>query len=257
MVASKIIPESEPINGKHYILYIYIFSIVAVMLISCLNGHKSNYLIINTSKYLTQLYLLVPVYKKGGRPFFESGHGKPMKAAVRRRRRACELCGGAAAVHCEADAAHLCWPCDAHVHGANFLVARHLRRVACTGCGALDDDRLLAGAGSPAPIRSVCGSCGGGAAAAARGAVVVADEESDTESCVSTAESATAGRRRARGGGPVGARERVRLAAVAVWGDAKRRRKGEIVLAPRRLEEATGGLAEVMARDGAMAVLEG
>ncbi|KAJ1278133.1 hypothetical protein BS78_04G056000 [Paspalum vaginatum] len=40
----------------------------------------------------------------------------------------CELCGGAAAVHCAADSAFLCLRCDARVHGANFLASRHLRR---------------------------------------------------------------------------------------------------------------------------------
>ncbi|GJM90352.1 hypothetical protein PR202_ga06624 [Eleusine coracana subsp. coracana] len=41
---------------------------------------------------------------------------------------ACELCGGAAAVHCAADSAFLCLRCDARVHGANFLASRHQRR---------------------------------------------------------------------------------------------------------------------------------
>ncbi|CAD6251698.1 unnamed protein product [Miscanthus lutarioriparius] len=40
----------------------------------------------------------------------------------------CELCGGAAAVHCAADSAFLCLRCDSKVHGANFLASRHLRR---------------------------------------------------------------------------------------------------------------------------------
>uniref|UniRef100_A0ACD5YN85 Uncharacterized protein n=1 Tax=Avena sativa TaxID=4498 RepID=A0ACD5YN85_AVESA len=40
----------------------------------------------------------------------------------------CELCGGVAAVHCEADSAFLCASCDAKVHGANFLASRHHRR---------------------------------------------------------------------------------------------------------------------------------
>lgn len=40
----------------------------------------------------------------------------------------CELCGGAAAVHCAADSAFLCPRCDAKVHGANFLASRHVRR---------------------------------------------------------------------------------------------------------------------------------
>ncbi|XP_037441752.1 B-box zinc finger protein 32-like [Triticum dicoccoides] len=49
---------------------------------------------------------------------------------------ACALCGAAADVHCEADAAFLCAPCDAHVHGANFLASRHHRtRVSLTPKG--------------------------------------------------------------------------------------------------------------------------
>ncbi|KAF7093656.1 hypothetical protein CFC21_096058 [Triticum aestivum] len=39
----------------------------------------------------------------------------------------CELCGAGADVHCRADAAFLCWPCDAEVHGANTLASRHRR----------------------------------------------------------------------------------------------------------------------------------
>ena len=49
---------------------------------------------------------------------------------------ACELCGGTAAVRCEPDAAFLCWSCDARVHTANFLVARHVRRPLLAECGA-------------------------------------------------------------------------------------------------------------------------
>ncbi|XP_062196772.1 zinc finger protein CO3-like [Phragmites australis] len=47
---------------------------------------------------------------------------------------ACELCGAAARVYCGADEATLCWGCDAQVHGANFLVARHTRTLLCRGC---------------------------------------------------------------------------------------------------------------------------
>lgn len=39
----------------------------------------------------------------------------------------CALCGARADVHCAADAAFLCAPCDARVHGANFLASRHRR----------------------------------------------------------------------------------------------------------------------------------
>ncbi|XP_010927247.1 B-box zinc finger protein 32 [Elaeis guineensis] len=100
-------------------------------------------------------------------------------------RRRCELCKGIAAVYCEADAAFLCWPCDARVHGANFLVARHLRRIACAECHALDDARIISGAGSP-PIRSLCGSC--------RRSPPEETASSDSSSCVSTADSESARR---------------------------------------------------------------
>ncbi|XP_037464963.1 uncharacterized protein LOC119336977 [Triticum dicoccoides] len=39
----------------------------------------------------------------------------------------CELCGAGADVHCRADAAFLCAPCDAEVHGASTLASRHRR----------------------------------------------------------------------------------------------------------------------------------
>ncbi|RWW55795.1 hypothetical protein BHE74_00037527 [Ensete ventricosum] len=75
-----------------------------------------------------------------------------------KQRQACELCGGEAAIFCQPDAAFLCWACDASVHGANFLVARHVRWVACGGCYSLDSARRVSG---PAPwlVRSLCGSC--------------------------------------------------------------------------------------------------
>ncbi|XP_075493241.1 B-box zinc finger protein 32 [Primulina tabacum] len=41
--------------------------------------------------------------------------------------RICELCDAEAVVFCPSDAAYLCWTCDAQVHQANFLVARHFR----------------------------------------------------------------------------------------------------------------------------------
>ncbi|TYK13089.1 putative zinc finger protein [Cucumis melo var. makuwa] len=48
----------------------------------------------------------------------------------------CELCGCVATVMCEADAAMLCWGCDSKVHGANFLVGKHLRVLLCHDCQA-------------------------------------------------------------------------------------------------------------------------
>ncbi|KAE8704472.1 hypothetical protein F3Y22_tig00110450pilonHSYRG00231 [Hibiscus syriacus] len=46
----------------------------------------------------------------------------------------CELCKEEASVYCSADFAFLCWNCNYKVHRANFLVARHVRRVLCEKC---------------------------------------------------------------------------------------------------------------------------
>ncbi|MED6165240.1 hypothetical protein PIB30_097702 [Stylosanthes scabra] len=46
----------------------------------------------------------------------------------------CELCKVRATTFCESDQANLCWTCDANVHGANFLVARHSRTLLCRHC---------------------------------------------------------------------------------------------------------------------------
>ncbi|XP_018471755.1 zinc finger protein CONSTANS-LIKE 1 [Raphanus sativus] len=46
----------------------------------------------------------------------------------------CDLCEGVARMHCESDQASLCWNCDARVHGANFLVAKHTRCLLCSAC---------------------------------------------------------------------------------------------------------------------------
>lgn len=48
----------------------------------------------------------------------------------------CELCKNTARVYCESDDARLCWSCDAKVHSANFLVARHVRNLLCHSCQA-------------------------------------------------------------------------------------------------------------------------
>ncbi|KAE8687772.1 (3S,6E)-nerolidol synthase 2 [Hibiscus syriacus] len=51
--------------------------------------------------------------------------------------KSCELCDLAARTYCESDQASLCWDCDAKVHGANFLVARHVRCLLCHACQSL------------------------------------------------------------------------------------------------------------------------
>ncbi|KAG8086900.1 hypothetical protein GUJ93_ZPchr0010g7928 [Zizania palustris] len=76
---------------------------------------------------------------------------------------ACDLCGATARVYCGADEATLCWGCDAQVHGANFLVARHARALLCRGCARPTPWR----AAGPrlGPTASLCERCvrrGGG-----------------------------------------------------------------------------------------------
>ncbi|VAI56255.1 unnamed protein product [Triticum turgidum subsp. durum] len=126
----------------------------------------------------------------------------------------CELCGGVAAVHCAADSAFLCVPCDAKVHGANFLASRHLRR------------RLVhAAAGEDA------GSAGS------------ESESSSSSSCVSTADScaAASAATRAAGRRRAGCKHRRARAEVVLEGWAKR-----MGLAPgtarRRAARAAGAL---------------
>ncbi|XP_057769795.1 B-box zinc finger protein 32-like [Salvia miltiorrhiza] len=70
--------------------------------------------------------------------------------------RLCELCNAKAAVFCPSDAAFLCWTCDAKVHEANFLVARHVRLGVCSNCRSFTAD-LVAGVG-PRPSAN-CRSC--------------------------------------------------------------------------------------------------
>ncbi|KAK6946791.1 B-box-type zinc finger [Dillenia turbinata] len=49
----------------------------------------------------------------------------------------CELCSNPARMYCESDQASLCWSCDEKVHGANFLVAKHMRCLLCHACQCL------------------------------------------------------------------------------------------------------------------------
>ncbi|RDX73001.1 B-box zinc finger protein 32, partial [Mucuna pruriens] len=48
--------------------------------------------------------------------------------------KACQLCDQQASLYCPSDSAFLCSNCDADVHSANFLVARHLRHLLCSKC---------------------------------------------------------------------------------------------------------------------------
>lgn len=57
----------------------------------------------------------------------------------------CALCGAGADVHCAADAAFLCAPCDARVHGANFLASRHRRTRVSARKAATEEEDALSG----------------------------------------------------------------------------------------------------------------
>ncbi|XP_020587500.1 zinc finger protein CONSTANS-LIKE 1-like [Phalaenopsis equestris] len=79
----------------------------------------------------------------------------------------CELCDRAARMYCESDQASLCWECDAKVHGANFLVARHPRVLLCRSCQAPTPWR--ASGARLSPTFSVCESCTAGEKALSAG----------------------------------------------------------------------------------------
>lgn len=67
----------------------------------------------------------------------------------------CELCNDQATIFCPSDSAFLCFHCDAKVHQANFLVARHLRLTLCSHCNSLTKNRFFPCSQSPA----LCPSC--------------------------------------------------------------------------------------------------
>ncbi|KAE8714939.1 hypothetical protein F3Y22_tig00110187pilonHSYRG00289 [Hibiscus syriacus] len=69
----------------------------------------------------------------------------------------CELCDSLAKMYCESDQAILCWDCDSRVHGANFLVAKHLRTLLCHLC---QSPTPWNGSGTKlGPTVSVCENC--------------------------------------------------------------------------------------------------
>ncbi|XWS12758.1 hypothetical protein CRYUN_Cryun37aG0117700 [Craigia yunnanensis] len=69
----------------------------------------------------------------------------------------CELCNSVAKIYCGSDQAILCWDCDSRVHGANFLVAKHLRTLLCHIC---QSPTPWNGSGPKlGPTVSVCDDC--------------------------------------------------------------------------------------------------
>ena len=82
----------------------------------------------------------------------------------------CELCKLPARIFCESDQASLCWDCDAKVHGANFLVARHSRTLLCRACH------------SPTPWKAAGARLANAASICNRCAASTAEEPDETES---------------------------------------------------------------------------
>ncbi|GER28334.1 B-box zinc finger family protein [Striga asiatica] len=114
--------------------------------------------------------------------------------------RHCELCTAAATVYCPSDAAFLCRKCDAEVHGANFLVARHLRRPVCPSCRNPTGDEF-SGAGLRSP-RDTFQSC---SPASEDGGSVSSSYSSDCiSSTTSPAREYSGGRGAPAGGGSRG-----------------------------------------------------
>ncbi|KAK6142493.1 hypothetical protein DH2020_022841 [Rehmannia glutinosa] len=60
-------------------------------------------------------------------------------------------------MHCVSDQASLCWECDAMVHSANFLVARHSRNLLCRVCQG--PTPWSASGAKLGPTTSVCEQC--------------------------------------------------------------------------------------------------
>ncbi|XP_016445560.1 B-box zinc finger protein 32-like [Nicotiana tabacum] len=70
----------------------------------------------------------------------------------------CELCNDQAALFCTSDSAFLCFHCDAKVHQANFLVARHLRFTLCSHCNSITKNRFFPCSHS-LDSNALCSSC--------------------------------------------------------------------------------------------------
>ena len=105
--------------------------------------------------------------------------------------RACELCSEEASLYCASDSAFLCFRCDAKVHQANFLVARHVRQALCFKCEAFSDHRI-SGAGDDRLRRYYCLAC-------SPEDEVGSDYDSSassSEDCVSSSESCATGPKR-------------------------------------------------------------
>ncbi|CAN6230526.1 unnamed protein product [Urochloa humidicola] len=166
----------------------------------------------------------------------------------------CELCGGAAAVHCAADSAFLCLRCDAKVHGANFLASRHLRRRLGSGAPAAAESGSSATSASSSSCVSTADSAESTAAPAAaraegckrrgqrpRAEAVLEGWAKQMGFAPVPARRRAAGALRALGRGVAAARVPLRVAmAAALW--------AEIAASPAAAGACKGGEAALLRR---------
>ncbi|MCL7041118.1 hypothetical protein MKW94_014446 [Papaver nudicaule] len=101
--------------------------------------------------------------------------------------RLCELCSGEAKLYCESDSAYLCSSCDANVHEANFLVARHIRRTICSKCKQYDGNIISGIQFYPILKSYTCSSCS--LDSPHNHDIIDVDSSSSSSDCVSAAES--------------------------------------------------------------------
>lgn len=77
---------------------------------------------------------------------------------INKKMKNCELCKSTARIYCDSDRASLCWTCDAQVHSANFLVAKHSRSLLCKICQSPTKWSAFGEKLSPSTA-SICGIC--------------------------------------------------------------------------------------------------
>lgn len=115
------------------------------------------------------------------------------------KQRMCELCTAEAVAYCVADSAFLCLSCDARVHGANFLVARHVRKIVCSNCQDFTGDQISGLGSKPKP--SICRIC---SPSELDSGELDSLSSSSSSACVSSAQSSSfcdSTRKGKRGGG--------------------------------------------------------
>ncbi|MCO5611175.1 hypothetical protein L7F22_065425 [Adiantum nelumboides] len=113
-------------------------------------------------------------------------HTKNLISRRSRQHWPCELCQQQATVYCPWDEARLCDLCDAKVHSANFLVARHSRHPLCPCCGDLAYQNAYTGFRiEPCRQQKPCVQCTLDASAACQ----QQRQQVDVEATLSSAES--------------------------------------------------------------------